>query len=40
MDVPIFANDVINVPASQMITVYLLGEVGSQGALEFETPGG
>jgi polysaccharide export outer membrane protein len=36
LDVPIFANDVINVPATQMITIYLLGEVGAQGALEFE----
>lgn len=36
LDIPIFANDVINVPATVEITIYLLGEVQSQGALAFE----
>ncbi len=35
LDIPIFANDVINIPATATITVYLLGEVVTQGALEF-----
>jgi polysaccharide export outer membrane protein len=35
LDIPIFANDVINIPATASITVYLLGEVQTQGALEF-----
>ncbi len=36
LDIPIFANDVINVPPAVQITIYLLGEVQNQGALEFE----
>ena len=35
LDIPIFANDVINVPATLEITIYLLGEVETQGALAF-----
>ncbi len=35
LDIPIFANDVINIPATATITVYLLGEVTTQGALDF-----
>jgi len=35
LDIPIFANDVINIPATATITVYLLGEVVTQGALDF-----
>jgi polysaccharide export outer membrane protein len=35
LDIPIFANDVINIPATATITIYLLGEVETQGALEF-----
>jgi polysaccharide export outer membrane protein len=36
LDIPIFANDVINIPATVEITIYLLGEVSTQGALAFE----
>ena len=35
VNVPVFGGDVINVPASQSVTVYFLGEVGAQGSLEF-----
>lgn len=37
LDIPIFANDVINVSLSTKITIYLLGEVETQGALEFDS---
>jgi polysaccharide export outer membrane protein len=36
LDIPIFANDVINIPAAVKVIVYLLGEVETQGAQEFE----
>ena len=35
VNVPVFGGDVINVPAGRSVTVYFLGEVGSQGSLEF-----
>jgi len=35
-DVPIVANDVIRVPGAEEITVYFLGEISSQGSINFE----
>ena len=37
LDIPIFANDVINIPTVVKITVYMLGEVTLQGALDFDS---
>jgi protein involved in polysaccharide export with SLBB domain len=37
VNIPIFANDVINVPTASEITVYCLGEVGSPGAITFKS---
>lgn len=37
VNLPIFANDLINVPAAAEITVYLLGEVSSPGAISFKS---
>jgi polysaccharide export outer membrane protein len=36
-NIPIFANDLINVPATILVTVYCLGEVKQPGALEFKS---
>ncbi len=36
-NLPIFANDLINVPATVEVTVYCLGEVGKPGALAFKS---
>jgi len=36
-NLPIFANDLINVPATVEVTVYCLGEVGKPGALVFKS---
>lgn len=36
-NIPIFANDLINVPATVLVTVYCLGEVKQPGALEFKS---
>lgn len=36
VNVPIFSNDVISVPVAAPITVYLMGEVQSTGAMTFE----
>lgn len=35
LNIPIFANDLITVPAAEEVTVYLLGEVASPGAITF-----
>lgn len=35
LNLPIFANDLITVPAAEEVTVYLLGEVASPGAITF-----
>lgn len=35
LNIPIFANDLITVPAAKEVTVYLLGEVSSPGAITF-----
>lgn len=35
LNIPIFANDLITVPAVEEITVYLLGEVSSPGSITF-----
>ncbi len=35
VNIPIFSNDVISVPSAAPITVYLMGEVGSTGAMTF-----
>ncbi|HSL84441.1 MAG TPA: polysaccharide biosynthesis/export family protein, partial [Thermoanaerobaculia bacterium] len=35
LNLPIFANDLITVPAAEEVTVYLLGEVGGAGAITF-----
>ena len=35
VNIPIFANDLINVPATSTVTVYCLGEVGTPGAISF-----
>lgn len=37
VNLPIFANDLINVPAAAEVTVYLLGEVASPGAISFKS---
>ncbi|HEX2642678.1 MAG TPA: polysaccharide biosynthesis/export family protein [Thermoanaerobaculia bacterium] len=37
VNVPIFANDLINVPATVEVTVYCLGQVGQPGALTFKS---
>jgi len=37
VNLPIFANDLINVPVAAEITVYLLGEVASPGAISFKS---
>lgn len=37
VNVPIFSNDVISVPSSAEITIYLMGEVGSTGAMSFRS---
>jgi polysaccharide export outer membrane protein len=37
VNIPIFANDLINVPPAQEVTVYLLGEVASPGAITFKS---
>lgn len=36
MNVPLFANDLVNVPARVSVTVYCLGEVAHPGAVEFD----
>jgi polysaccharide export outer membrane protein len=36
-NLPIYANDLINVPATVEITIYCLGEVGKPGALTFKS---
>jgi polysaccharide biosynthesis/export protein len=36
-NVPIFAGDVVNIPARSMVKVYCLGEVRQPGALEFDS---
>ena len=35
VNIPIFSNDVISVPSAEPITIYLMGEVGSTGAMTF-----
>jgi polysaccharide export outer membrane protein len=35
LNIPIFANDLITVPAAEEVTIYLLGEVASPGAITF-----
>jgi polysaccharide export outer membrane protein len=37
VNIPIFANDLINVPATEEVTVFCLGEVRSPGALVFKS---
>lgn len=37
VNLPIFANDLINVPAATTMTVYLLGEVANPGAITFKS---
>lgn len=37
VNVPIFANDLINVPATIEVTVYCLGEVANPGAVSFKS---
>lgn len=37
VNLPIFANDLINVPVAAEVTVYLLGEVASPGAISFKS---
>lgn len=37
VNIPIYANDLINVPASVQVTVYCLGEVEKPGALSFKS---
>ncbi len=37
VNIPIFANDLINVPAAVEVTVYCLGEVTTPGALTFQS---
>lgn len=37
VNIPIFANDLINVPAAVEVTVYCLGEVSSPGAISFKS---
>lgn len=36
-NIPIFPNDVINIPARSMVKVFALGEVKNPGALEFDS---
>ena len=36
-NVPVFAGDVVNIPAKSMVKVYCLGEVRQPGALEFDS---
>ncbi|HUP24734.1 MAG TPA: polysaccharide biosynthesis/export family protein [Thermoanaerobaculia bacterium] len=36
-NIPIFPNDVINVPQETPKTIYLLGELGSRGAIDFKS---
>ena len=36
VNIPIFSKDVISVPSAESITVYLMGEVESTGAMTFE----
>jgi len=36
-NIPIFANDLINVPGTVEVTVYCIGEVGKPGALTFKS---
>ena len=35
-NIPIFANDLINIPATVTVTIYCMGEVASPGALNFQ----
>jgi len=37
VNIPIFSNDLINVPAAVEVTIYCLGEVASPGALTFQS---
>lgn len=37
LNIPIFANDLINVPAAVDVTIYCLGEVSSPGAITFKS---
>lgn len=37
VNIPIFANDLVNVPAAADLTIYLLGEVASPGAITFKS---
>lgn len=37
VNIPIFASDLINIPARVKVTIYCLGEVNSPGALVFES---
>lgn len=37
VNIPIFANDLINVPAAVEVTIYCLGEVANPGALSFQS---
>lgn len=37
LDLPLFPNDVINVAPARTVTVYLLGEIMTRGALEFRS---
>lgn len=37
VNIPIFANDLINVPAAVEVTIYCLGEVSNPGALSFQS---
>jgi len=37
VNIPIFSNDVISVPQAAQVTVYLMGEVGSTGAMTFRS---
>jgi polysaccharide export outer membrane protein len=36
-NIPIFANDLINVPATAKVTIFFIGEVQSAGALSFQS---
>lgn len=37
VNIPIYANDLINVPPAVEVTIYTLGEVGSPGAISFRS---
>ena len=37
VNIPIYANDLINVPPAAEVTIYTLGEVGSPGAISFRS---